>query len=398
MRVWDWRKKLIDNSQEKERLRALKATDLLDSNAEPRFDRISRMAKNALGVEIALVSLVDEDRQWFKSNIGLDAKETPRDVAFCDHAIRTPQRITVVLDATKDERFDKNPLVTGEPNISFYAGAPLVTPEGHALGTLCIIDSKARSEFLDSDRQLLADLAETVMAEINSSSLQQANTDLMAKNDTLGEANTDLANLNADLSLINEELQHRMGNMYAHISGLVSMLGRADTSREQLVRRIRSKITVLAQTQTLLAKNDYSRVSLTQLAHKTLEPFGFRKGMSENRVFIQSDEDVFVSARAAFTITLMLNELATNAMKHGALANDKGQVKFSWTMAPSPKLSWHETLPPEAKIQKFEKGKGFGMQILDRIVPLDFQGDAHFDIQSDGFYYNVTAVPKQLLG
>lgn len=389
---------LSDVYEESERLRALKATKLLDSEAELRFDRITRMAKNALGTEIALVSLIDKDRQWFKSNMGLDVTETARDIAFCDHAIRTPQAVTVVLDAAKDKRFDKNPLVTGEPNISFYAGAPLVTPDGHALGTLCVIDSEARSDFSDNDRQLLLDLAETVMAEINTSSLQQTNTELMAKNDTLGEENTDLANMNADLSLINEELQHRMGNMYAHISGLVSMLGRADTSREQLVRRIRSKITVLAQTQTLLAKNDYSRVSLTKLAHKTLEPFGFRRGLSEDRVIIQSENDVFVSPRAAFTLTLMLNELATNAMKHGALANDAGQVKFSWTMTPSPKLSWRETFSSQAHIVKFGKEKGFGMQILDRIVPLDFQGDAHFDIHSNGLNYDVTAVPDRILG
>ena len=368
---------LSEHSNEAKRLEALKATNLLDSPAELRFDRITRMAQNALGAKIALVSLVDSDRQWFKSKVGLDADETPRDVAFCDHAIRTPGDVTVVLDAAKDSRFAENPLVTGDPDISFYAGAPLISDEGHALGTLCVIDSEPRAEFSDADRQLLSDLAETVMSEINLARVQQDN---------------------ADLSLINEELQHRMGNMYAQVSGLVSMLGRSDTSREQLVRRLRSKITVLAHTQSLLAKNSYSRVSLRTLAETSLEPFGLQKGDSLGRISIQASEDVDVTARAAFTLTLMLNELATNAMKHGALAADTGEVKFSWTLDPTPKLSWTEVLPGPVSPKNLSSGKGFGMQILSRIVPLDFEGEAEFKVLDSGISYQVTASRDRLVG
>lgn len=368
---------LPDNSNETIRLEALKATNLLDTPAELRFDRITRMAQNALGTKIALVSLIDTDRQWFKSKVGLDDAETPRDIAFCDHAIRTPDDVTVVLDAAKDSRFAENPLVTGDPDISFYAGAPLVTDDGQAVGTLCVIDSEPRTEFSDADRQLLSDLAETVMSEINHARVQQDN---------------------ADLSLINEELQHRMGNMYAHVSGLVSMLSRSDTSREQLVRRLRSKITVLAHTQSLLAKNNYSRVSLRTLAETSLEPFGLQKGESAGRILIQADEDADVTARAAFTLTLMLNELATNAMKHGALATDTGEVRFSWTITPTPKLSWVETLPESVLAESSDAGKGFGMQILSRIVPLDFEGEAEFQLRPNGLSYQVTASRNRLIG
>mgnify|MGYP000005420260 CR=1 FL=1 len=368
---------LSENSPETNRLLALNATNLLDSPAELRFDRITRMAQNALGTKVALISFIDEKRQWFKSTAGTEVTETPRDVAFCNHAIRAPDDVMVVLDAAKDLRFSENPLVTGDPNISFYAGAPLVTEDGHALGTLCVIDSEPRVEFSDDDRQLLSDLAESAMSEINLAQAQQEN---------------------ADLNLINEELQHRMGNMYAHISGLISMLGRSDASRDQLLRRLRSKITVLAHTQTLLAKHSYSRVSLRELAETTLAPFGLKKTDETGRISIQMDEDTEVSARAAFTLTLMLNELATNAMKHGALAADAGKVDFSWTLLPTPKLSWRETLSEPIIINDPEVGTGFGMQILSRIVPLDFQGEAEFDILPTGLNYQVTALRDRLVG
>ncbi len=382
---------LSESSEESRRLRALKATNLLDTSAEARFDRITRMAQNAFGTKIALVSLIDADRQWFKSNIGLDATETSRDVAFCDHAIRTPNNITVILDASKDSRFSENPLVTGDPNISFYAGAPLVTDDGHALGTLCVIDTEPRSEFRPEQAQLLSDLAETVMSEITYAAVQQDNAELQELNENLDAEN-------ADLNLINEELQHRMGNMYAHISGLVSILGRTDASREQLIKRLRNKITVLSHTQTLLAQNDYSPVSLRELSEITLAPFGFRKGEIDGRISIQSDDDILVTARAAFTLTLMLNELATNALKHGALGNDAGEVIFSWRMLPSPKLSWIEHCVGSTLAESPKSGKGFGMQILSRIVPADFQGEASFDISPTGLSYHVTVLESRLLG
>lgn len=128
---------------ETERLHLLHALELLDSEAEPAFDLITRLVSQILHVPIALVSLVDENRQWFKSRVGLDATETPREFAFCAHTImdRGPM---LVQDATQDERFSDNPLVTGQPSIRFYAGMPIRSAGGLALGTLCAIDSKPR--------------------------------------------------------------------------------------------------------------------------------------------------------------------------------------------------------------------------------------------------------------
>ncbi len=121
---------------EPERLAALQRLNLLDTESESRFDRITRLAQRLFQVPIALVSLVDSDRQWFKSKQGLDACETGRDISFCGHAI-LGSGIFEIPDATQDTRFADNPLVTGAPDIRFYAGAPLQSADGFNIGTLC---------------------------------------------------------------------------------------------------------------------------------------------------------------------------------------------------------------------------------------------------------------------
>ncbi len=160
---------------EKLRLEKLRALKLLDTAPEERFDRLTRMAKRLFQVETAVVSLVDEDRQWFKSKASAEElpDETPRDVSFCGHAILGDE-VFVVEDACVDERFQDNPLVTAESGIRFYAGFPLRINDGSALGTLCIFDSKPR-KFNDEDMQLLRDLGD--MAEKEIAALQMATLD-----------------------------------------------------------------------------------------------------------------------------------------------------------------------------------------------------------------------------
>ena len=142
---------------EAKRLAALRALRILDTPPEERFDRITRIAAELFNVPISVISMIDSNRQWFKSHHGLGVSETPRSISFCGHAILQPE-VFHVADATLDPRFADNPLVVGDPKIRFYAGMPLRAPGGEALGTLCLIDSKAR-EFSDADRALLADLA-----------------------------------------------------------------------------------------------------------------------------------------------------------------------------------------------------------------------------------------------
>lgn len=129
---------------EQRRLEALRCYHLLDTSAEQVYDDIVRAAAAVCDVPIALVSLIDADRQWFKARVGLDVQETPRSIAFCDHVIRDPEHTMIVEDATLDARFAENPLVTGDPSIRFYLGAPLQDADGMALGTLCVIDRQPR--------------------------------------------------------------------------------------------------------------------------------------------------------------------------------------------------------------------------------------------------------------
>lgn len=150
--------------EEERRLRTLKGMDILDSPQEDRFDRLTRIAKRLFDVPIALVSLVDEDRQWFKSCLGLDTLETPRDISFCGHAI-LGNEIFIVDDTSKDDRFQDNPLVLDEPYIRFYAGCPIKAMDGSKIGTICIIDREPR-QLSGEDVQILHDLGALVEREI----------------------------------------------------------------------------------------------------------------------------------------------------------------------------------------------------------------------------------------
>jgi diguanylate cyclase (GGDEF)-like protein len=154
---------------EAQRIRALHALELLDTGPDERFDRLTRLAQRLFDTPIALLSLVDSDRQWFKSRIGVDATQTPRELSFCAHAILHDE-VMVVPDATADERFRDHPLVVNLPEIRFYAGCPVRAPDGSALGTLCVIDHEPR-HLAAEDAAALRDLAGMFEQELKSLSL-----------------------------------------------------------------------------------------------------------------------------------------------------------------------------------------------------------------------------------
>lgn len=140
-------------NNERKRLEVLWQYDVLDTVPEQVFDDLTELAANICESPIALLTLVDDKRQWFKSKVGVSLNETSRDVSFCTHAIKQ-RELFIVPDATQDARFARNPLVVAEPQIRFYAGAPLITPDGHALGTLCVIDKVPHTLRPDQKRAL----------------------------------------------------------------------------------------------------------------------------------------------------------------------------------------------------------------------------------------------------
>jgi diguanylate cyclase (GGDEF)-like protein len=193
------------------RLIALRAYDVLDTLCEAAFDDLTRVAAKLTGSPIALISMVDADRQWFKSRHGLDATETPRSLAFCAHAILYPNQQLIVPDATQDARFANNPLVTGDLGIRAYAGTPLVTPEGHALGTLCVIDTVHR-QFTEDQLDTLRSLTRTVQTTLE---LRRAL--LQSRHLALTDALTGIANRPAFLTALGAAIarQHRRGDGFA---------------------------------------------------------------------------------------------------------------------------------------------------------------------------------------
>ena len=207
-------------SNEAERLNALREYDVLDTLPEQAYDDIAYIASQICGTPIALMSLVDEDRQWFKSKVGLAADETSRNLAFCAHAILQPNELFVVEDAAKDARFADNPLVTSDPSIRFYSGAPLVTPEGLPLGTLCVIDREPR-KLTEQQSLTLAALARQIMAQLQ---LRQTVQTLGNTSTALENANNLLAHSNRDLESFAYIAAHDLKEPLRMISSFTNLL------------------------------------------------------------------------------------------------------------------------------------------------------------------------------
>jgi len=170
---------------ERTRLQTLDDYNVLDAPPAEAFDRITRIATRMFDVPIAMVNFIDQNEQWCVAARGMSARNAPRNLSFCTHAIKESS-VMVVPDARKDERFAGNPFVTGEPGIRFYAGAPLIAPNGHRLGTVCLIDRRPHEGFSDGDKEALVDMAGVVMDELN---LRRFAVDLNASKEAFRAAN-----------------------------------------------------------------------------------------------------------------------------------------------------------------------------------------------------------------
>ncbi|QXP65017.1 ATP-binding protein [Polaribacter sp. HaHaR_3_91] len=199
---------------EQERLDVLKSYNILDSLPEDEYDAITKIASSICNTSIALVSIIDKNRQWFKSTHGIEGvTETPRDVAFCSHAILDPNELFIINDASKDKRFFDNPLTINEPNVIFYAGAPLNSSEGVPLGTLCVIDNKPKI-LTGNQKDSLKLLSKQVVVLL----------ELRKKNKELSTSNSEVKKLNDQLNSFAYRLTHDLKSPINGVSFLLDVL------------------------------------------------------------------------------------------------------------------------------------------------------------------------------
>ncbi|WP_235302956.1 sensor histidine kinase [Sphingopyxis sp. MWB1] len=452
-----------DDMREQERLETLREYRLLDTSPEQAFDRVTALVADLFDVPIALVVLVDDRRQWFKSVHGLDVPETPRDISFCQHVV-VEERPVVVSNALEDPRFRDNPLVRDDPHIRFYAGVPLRAPNDAVIGTLCIIDRKAREAPDARGMQRLEDFAAIVMAEaeLRRTAFQRDETRHMleraldfssvaiwqldpdkrglkwrgataelwggdyerlttadaamerihpddrdkvraALDDAIGNgvpyssdfrvlhpdrgvrwlagrADWDvrsneavLTGINIDITeqksrqenanLLMRELHHRMRNLFATVGAIISLTRHNSRDVEDYVDRISSRLDALNRAQNVLLGANFLTGSIHALLREVEAAFP--------RIRWEGP-DLLLPENALVSMALLFNELATNAVKHGALSTEHGRVDVQWSQDDENveqrqfRLRWTETggegevIPPERT--------SFGTLLMERSV------------------------------
>jgi len=216
-------KQAPEHQNEAQRLKALLDLEILDTEDEAVFDELTELASHICGTPISLISLVDHKRQWFKSKVGLDAAETPKEIAFCSHAILQDD-VFEVPNAMEDERFHDNPLVTGNPDIRFYAGAPLVTQSGFPIGTLCVIDQEPK-HLSEQQKRSLEILSHQVIGQLE-----------------LRIKYKQLERMNLEREKVFSIIGHDLRSPFSGILGASKMLLKQDFSKPELIKKMANGI------------------------------------------------------------------------------------------------------------------------------------------------------------
>lgn len=316
---------------EKERLENLKSFSILDTLPEEDYDNITKIAAEICNMPIALISLVDDKRQWFKSHHGLEATETPKEYAFCGHAINDPKSVFVVQDARKDERFHDNPLVSGDPEVVFYAGVPLTSENGLPLGTLCVIDHKPNL-LSQSQIQSLRALSNQVMKLLelrkNKHLLEEALKDLEEKNEALEkfayvaahDLKSPLLSISGLANLLVEEYKVKIDN-----EGM-EMLGMIIHSSENLASLVDGLLQYSKSDSVL--NQEKSIIGLKEMKTEMLELFNFDHSVE---MTINSSLSSIKANKTA--INQILINLVANAIKY----NDKELAKIEISVSETSK-------------------------------------------------------------
>jgi two-component sensor histidine kinase len=369
--------KLLPTWTESDRLAALRSYRILDTSPEPAFDDLVQLAARACQAPIALISLIDERRQWFKAEVGLGVRETALDRSICLTATLQPG-LTIVPDLTEDPRFARNPLVTGEPHLRFYAGAVLKTPEGVPLGALCVLDCMPR-DLTEEQASTLTMLARQVMSQLE---LRRA----IAERDERLEASQQIEQRQ---TLLVRELHHRVKNTLATVQALVGATGRSSGSFKEFYHSFSNRIVSLAKTHNLLTEDYWQTASLRVIALNELKPFA----ESRQPRFMLIGPSVELSADLAVPVGMALHELTTNAVRYGALSVPTGYVRVQWTLDEHEgvrklHLEWREFGGPQVKEPQH---RGFGSTLLQRVLPMQCKAEVEVHYASDGLRFRMEA-------
>jgi two-component sensor histidine kinase len=362
---------------EQQRLAAVRRYEILDTPPDGAFDRITALAARLLAVPVAIVSVVDHDRIWFKSRHGLDIEEVNRDLGLCASCIMQ-EGPWIVSDARKDPRSLANPLVAGEFGAQFYLGLSLRTHDEFNLGTLCVIDFKPRAA-TEADIATLTDLRALVMDELELRLSARKATDNY--HDELARRELREGHIMALL----RELAHRSKNLLAVVEAIARQSMTNTTSVEDYVERFVARVHALAHTQDLIADEDWHGVPMADLARRQLDALvgkGDRLDLVGPRVVL--------TPLATQNIGLALHELATNAIKYGALSIGTGRVRLTWNLGDGHRpllwMLWREENGPKVVSPVRE---GFGTTVLRHITPVAVGGTAQLSFDSSGVRYHL---------
>ncbi len=315
---------------EPERLAALARYEILDTEFEQNFDELTKLASYICGTPIALISLIEADRQWFKSRVGLEVEETEREVAFCPHAILQPDQLMMVPDALQDQRFAGNPLVQDSPNIRFYAGAPLVTAEGYALGTLCVLDSTPRT-LTETQQEALQALSRQVMAQLelrrNLIQLNQNNLELtrlnQSKNDFLNMAAHDLKNPLSAIKGYAEEILEASSDMTDNeLQDVATHIADASQHMFELVINLLDVNAIESHMTDLKCEATDLAITLQQLQHQYQQ----RAALKNIDLQLHIDPVPLAHAHTA-SVHQIFDNLISNALKYSPL-NRRVEVRL----------------------------------------------------------------------
>lgn len=369
--------KLLPTWTESDRLAALRSYRILDTPPEPAFDDLVQLAARACQAPIALISLIDERRQWLKAEVGLGVRETPLDRSICLTTMLQPG-LTIVSDLTEDPRFARNPLVTGEPHLRFYAGAMLKTPDGVPLGALCVLDCMPR-DLTEERASTLTVLARQVMSQLE---LRRA----IAERDERLKASQQIEQRQ---TLLVRELHHRVKNTLATVQALVGATGRSSGSFKEFYHSFSNRIVSLAKTHNLLTEDYWQTASLREIALSELKPF------AETRQprFVLLGPPVDLAAELAVPVGMALHELTANAVRYGALSVPEGYVEIRWITddvngARKLHLEWREFGGPQLKEPQH---RGFGSTLLQRVLPMQCKAEVEVQYASDGLRFRMDA-------